>query len=203
MKDLLTNIKKAIEIINRTKNLTIQLTDPDAFINDTIPVGVSRKDWEESIKKAVRDLLFTADDLSYNFDCGFNFTDLLISENDTQAYTEAMKRIIKVIYDQYKYFRDLNDAIINAGAQNITGLKNPWNNISSCGNSLSASQSAFSNLSVDGNIEVQGEINADDIKVNGGQLSVSSELDELKKRNDALEAELGILKALLISKGVM
>ena len=48
-----------------------------------------------------------------------------------------------------------------------------------------------------------GFINADDIKVNGGQLSVSSELDALKQKNQALECELDVLKAMLASKGVI
>ena len=52
-------------------------------------------------------------------------------------------------------------------------------------------------------MEVRGVIDADDIKVNGGSLSVSSELDDLKKRNDVLETELNILKAMLADKGVI
>lgn len=39
-RDLLTNIKKAIEIINRTKNLTIHLTDPNAAISDEAPIVI-------------------------------------------------------------------------------------------------------------------------------------------------------------------
>jgi hypothetical protein len=199
MKDLLTNIKKAIEIINRTKNLTIQLTDPDLKITDEVPVGISKAEWEECLKEMVRrDILFTADDLAYNFDCRFNFADLLIPESDAEAYTEAMKRIIKAIYDQYKYFKNLGcGSSVNLNTQQtITGTNTypSWSTLS---------QSAFSNLNVAGGLDVNGEINADDIKVNGGQLSVSSELDDLKKRNDALKAELDLLKAILTSKGVM
>ena len=205
MRDLLTNIKKAIEIINTSKNLTIHLTDPDLEISDEVPVGVSRREWEESIKYAISDLLFTADDINYNFDCSFNYTDLLIPDTAGTLYTDAMKRIIKAIYDQYKYFKNLGTVSLNS-PQTISGSKvlsvNGGGNLS-WGNTLSMTQSAFSNLQVAGDLGVNGEIEADDIKVNGGQLSVSSELDDLRKQNQALEAELDTLKAILESKGVI
>lgn len=204
MRDLLTNIKKAIEIINTSKKLTIHLADPQAVVSDEVPVGVSRREWEESIKYAISDLLFTADDINYNFDCSFNYTDLLIPDTAGTLYTDAMKRIIKAIYDQYKYFKNLGTVSLNS-PQSITGSKvlsvNGGN--LSWGNTLSMTQSAFSNLQVAGDLDVNGEIEADDIKVNGGQLSVSSELDDLKYKNQVLEAELNALKAMLESKGVI
>ena len=164
MRDLLTNIKKAIKIINASKNLTIHLTDPNLVISDVPPVGVSRREWEESIKIDISDLLFTADDLVYNFDCSFNYADLLIPESDAEAYTDAMKRIIKAIYDQYKYFKNLGCVSLNS-PQTITGTKaysnSGWSNLS---NTI---QSTFSNLNVGSDMKVNGEIYADDIKVNG------------------------------------
>lgn len=206
MRDLLTNIKKAIEIINRTKNLTIHLADPNTVISDEAPIGVSMADWEECLKGVIKDVLFTADDLDYDFSCCINYTDLLVPESDEEAYTEAMKRIIRAIYDQYKHFKDLDGAFSNIGPQTIAGTKTynntGYNNISAYG-PLSISQSAFSNMQVAGDLNVNGEIEADDIKVNGGQLSVSSELDDLKKKNKALENELDSLKALLTIKGVI
>ena len=206
MKDLLTNIKKAIEVTNRTKNLTIHLTDPKTVISDEAPAGVPKADWEECLKGVIKDVLFAADDLSCEFSCNFNYTDLLVPESDEAAYTEVMKRIIKAIYDQYKHFKDLGSAFSNIGPQPIAGIKT-YNNAGYGGVSaygpLSISQSAFSNMQVAGDLNVNGEIEADDIKVNGGKLSVSSELDDLKKKNKALEDELDSLKALLTSKGVV
>lgn len=198
MRDLLTNIKKAIEIINRTKNLTIHLTDPNAAISDEVPIGVSKADWEECLKSVVNDVLFAADDLSCEFSCNFNYTDLLMPESGEEAYTDAMKRIIRAIYDQYKHFKDLGSVFSNIGPQTITGTKT-YNNT----RTLSISQSDFSNIQVAGGLNVNGEIESDDIKVNGGQFSVSSELDDLKKKNKALENELDSLKALLTIKGVI
>lgn len=203
MRDLLTNIKKAIEIINESKNLTIHLTDPNAVISAEAPVGVSKADWEECLKGAINDVLFTADDLDYDFSCCINYTDLLVPESDEAAYTDAMKRIIKAIYDQYKHFKDLDGAFSNIGPQTIIGTK-AYNNAGyNNTGTLSISQSAFSNMQVAGDLNVNGEIEADDVKVNGGKLSVSSELDDLKKKNKALEDELDVLKALLTVKGVI
>lgn len=206
MRDLLTNIKKAIKIINESKNLTIHLTDPNAVISDEVPIGVSMVDWEECLKGAIKDVLFTADDLTCEFSCNFNYTDLLMPESGEEAYTDAMKRIIRAIYDQYKYFKDLDGVFSNIGPQPITGTKTynntGYNKISTYG-PLSISQSAFSNMQVAGDLKVNGEIEADDIKVNGGQLSVSSELDDLKTKNETLENELDALKALLTIKGVI
>lgn len=206
MRDLLTNIKKAIEIINESKNLTIHLTDPNAAISDEAPAGVSKADWEECLKGVIKDVLFTAGDLTCDFSCNFNYTDLLVPESGEEAYTDAMKRIIKAIYDQYKHFKDLGGACVNTGPQTITGIKTynntGYSNVSAYG-PLSISQSAFSNMQVAGDLNVNGEIEADDVKVNGGKLSVSCELDDLKKKNKALENELGSLKALLTIKGVI
>lgn len=206
MKDLLTNIKKAIKIINESKNLTIHLTDPNTVISDGVPIGVSMVDWEKCLKSVINDVLFTAGDLTCEFSCNFNYTDLLMPESGEEAYTDAMKRIIKAIYEQYKYFKDLDGVFSNIRSQSITGTKTynntGYSNVSAYG-SLSTSQSAFSNMQVAGDLNVNGEIEADDIKVNGGKLSVSSELDDLKKKNKALEDELDALKALLTSKGVI
>lgn len=206
MRDLLTNIKKAIEIINRTKNLTVHLTDPNAAISDEVPIGVSKADWEECLKSVVNDVLFTADDLSCEFSCNFNYTDLLMPESGEEAYTDAMKRIIRAIYDQYKHFKDLGSVFSNIGPQTITGTgtynNTGYSNVSAYGH-LSTSQLSFSDMQVAGGLNVNGEIEADDIKVNGGKLSVSSELDDLKKKNKALENELDSLKALLTIKGVI
>ena len=55
MRDLLTNIKKAIKIINESKNLTIHLTDPNTVISDEAPIGVSKADWEECLKGVIKD----------------------------------------------------------------------------------------------------------------------------------------------------
>lgn len=203
MRDLLTNIKKAIEIVDESKNLTIHLTDPNAAISDEAPAGVSKADWEECLKGVIKDVLFTADDLDYDFNCDINYTDLLMPESNEEAYTGAMKRIIKAIYDQYKYFKDLDCAFSNIGSQTITGTKTYNNTGYNNTGTLSISQSAFSNMQVAGDLKVNGEIEADGIKVNGGQLSVSSELDGLKEKNKALEDELNALKALLTSKGVI
>lgn len=206
MRDLLTNIKKAIKIINESKNLTIHLTDQNTVISDEAPIGVSKADWEECLKGVINDVLFTANDLSCEFSCNFNYTDLLMPESDEEAYTDAMKRIIRAIYDQYKYFKDLGSIFSNIGPQSIVGTKTynntGYNNVSAYG-PLSASQNAFSNMQVAGDLNVNGEIEADDIKVNGGKLSVSSELDGLKKKNQDLEDELDTLKALLTIKGVI
>ena len=206
MRDLLTNIKKAIKIINESKNLTIHLTDPNAVISDEAPIGVSILDWATCLKSVINDILFTANDLSCEFSCNFNYTDLLMPESGEEAYADAMKRIIRAIYDQYKYFKDLDGVFSNIGPQSIAGTKTynntGYSNVSAYG-SLSTSQSAFSNMQVAGDLNVNGEIEADDIKVNGGQLSVSSELDDLKKKNKALENELDTLKALLTIKGVI
>ena len=206
MRDLLTNIKKAIKIINESKNLTIHLTDQNTVISDEAPIGVSKADWEECLKGVINDVLFTANDLSCEFSCNFNYTDLLMPESDEEAYTDAMKRIIRAIYDQYKYFKDLGSIFSNIGPQSIVGTKTynntGYNNVSAYG-SLSVSQHSFSNMQVAGDLNVNGEIEADDIKVNGGKLSVSSELDGLKKKNQDLEDELDTLKALLTIKGVI
>ena len=140
------------------------------------------------------------------FSCVINYTDLPVPESGEAAYTDAMKRIIGAIYDQYKYFKDLDGAFSNIGPQPITGAKAynnaGYSNVSAYG-PLSTSQSAFSNMQVTGDLNVNGIIDADDIKVNGGKLSVSSELDDLKKKNQALENELDTLKALLTIKGVI
>ena len=206
MRDLLANIKKAIKIINRTKNLTIHLTDPNAVISDEAPIGVSMVDWKECLKGVIKDVLFTADDLNCDFSCNFNYTDLLVPESDEAAYTDAMKRIIRAIYDQYKYFKDLGGVFSNIGPQPITGTKTyndtGYSNVSAYG-PLSISQNAFSNMQVARDLNVNGEIGADDVKVNGGKLSVSCELSDLKKKNKALENELDSLKALLTIKGVI
>ena len=206
MRDLLANIKKAIKIINESKNLTIHLTEPKTAISDEAPIGVSMADWEECLKCVINDVLFTADDLNCDFSCNFNYTDLLMPESDEEAYTDAMKRIIKAVYDQYKYFKDLDGAFSNIWPQPITGTKTynntGYNNVSAYG-LLSVSQHSFSNMQVAGELSVNGEIGADDVKVNGGKLSVSSELDDLKKKNKALEDELDSLKALLTVKGVI
>ena len=206
MRNLLTGIKKAIEIINRTKNLTIHLADPNAAISDEAPIGVSKADWEECLKGVIKDVLFTADDLSCEFNCNFNYADLLVPESDEAAYTDAMKRIIRAIYDQYKHFKDLGSVFSNIGPQTITGTgtynNTGYSNVSAYG-PLSVSQHSFSNMQVAGDLNVNGEIEADDVKVNGGKLSVSSELDDLKKKNKALEDESDSLKALLTIKGVI
>lgn len=203
MRDLLTNIKKAIEILNTSKNLTISLTDPQAIISDVVPVGVSKAEWEESVKEAIKDLLFTADNLYINFDCTFDYNDLRAVEGPNTRYQEAMQRIIKEIFERYKWAKSIGDVggLSSGQPQSITGLKT-FNNASSYG-PLCATNSSFSNLNVAGDLDVNGEINADDIKVNGGQLSVSSELDALKQKNQALECELDMLKAILTSKGVI
>ena len=206
MRDLLTNIKKAIKIIDESKNLTIHLTEPKTVISDEAPIGVSKADWEECLKGVIKDVLFTADDLSCEFSCNFNYTDLLVPESDEAAYTDAMKRIIRAIYDQYKHFKELDDVLVNIRPQPITGIKTynnaGYSNVSAYG-PLSVSQHSFSNMQVAGDLNVNGEIEADDVKVNGGKLSVSSELDDLKKKNKALENELDSLKALLTIKGVI
>ena len=206
MRDLLTNIKKAIKIINESKNLTIHLTDPNTVISDEVPIGVSMVDWEKCLAGVVNDVLFTTRDLSCDFSCEFNYADLLMPESGEAAYTDAMKRIIKAIYDQYKYFKDLDSVFSNIGPQPITGTKTynnaGYSNVSAYG-PLSVSQHSFSNMQVAGDLNVNGEIEADDIKVNGGQLSVSSELDDLKNKNQVLENELDALKALLTIKGVI
>ena len=203
MKDLLANIKKAIEIIDESKNLTIHLTDPNAAISDEAPIGVSKADWEECLKGVIKDVLFTASDLTCEFSCNINYTDLLVPESGEAAYTDAMKRIIKAIYDQYKHFKDLDCVFSNIGPQTVTGTKTYNNAGYNNTGTLSISQSAFSNMQVAGDLRVNGEIEADDIKVNGGKLSVSSELNDLKKKNKALEDELDSLKALLTIKGVI
>lgn len=201
MRDLLTNVKKAIEILNKSKNLTISLTDPSTIISDVPPVGVSMSEWKESILEIVKDLLFTADNLYINFDCSFDYEDLRAIEGPSTRYQEAMQRIIKEIYERYKWAKSIDEVsgTINGQPQTITGLKTygGWNLGSA------TMQSGFSNLQVAGDLNVNGEIEADDIKVNGGQLSVSSELDALKQKNQALEAELDVLKAILTSKGVL
>lgn len=206
MRDLLTNIKKAIKIINESKNLTIHLTDPNAVISAEAPIGVSIVDWEKCLAGVVNDVLFTADDLTCEFSCNFNYDDLLVPESGEEAYTEAMKRIIRAIYDQYKYFKDLGSIFSNIGPQSIAGTKTynntGYSNVSAYG-PLSVSQHSFSNMQVAGDLSVNGEIEADDIKVNGGQLSVSSELNDLKNKNQVLENELDALKALLTLKGVI
>ena len=206
MRDLLANIKKAIKIIDESKNLTIHLTEPNAAISDEAPIGVSMVDWEECLKCVINDVLFTADDLNCDFSCNFNYTDLLIPESDEAAYADDMKRIIKAVYDQYKHFKDLDGAFSNIGPRTITVTKTynnaGYSNVGAYG-PLSVSQHSFSNMQVAGDLNVNGEIGADDVKVNGGKLSVSSELDDLKKKNKALEDELDSLKALLTVKGVI
>ena len=201
MKDLLANIKKAIEILNTSKNLTISLTDPQAMIYDQVPVGVSKADWEEGVKERVRDLLFTADNLYMNFDCAFDYDDLRAVAGPNARYQEAMQRIIKEIFERYKWAKSIGEVsrLSSGQPQTIIGSKTygGWNLGSA------TLQSGFSNLQVAGDLNVNGEINADDIKVNGGQLSVSSELDALKQKNQALECELDVLKAMLASKGVI
>lgn len=197
MRDLLTNIKKAIEILNKNKNLTISLNDPNLEIPDVPPVGVSRREWEESLENIVKSILFTDNDTGFNFDCTFNYPDLLISDTAGTLYTNTMKKIIKAIYDQYKYYKNL-------GCQTTAGLKSyPTGGWINTGIPINLTSSSFSNLNVTGDMEVQGGIYADDIKVNGGQLSVSSELDDLKRRNKMLEDEITSLKVLLRSNGVI
>ena len=197
MRDLLTNIKKAIEILNKNKNLTIQLTDPGAFVDDRVPIGVSRQEFEENLKYVFSDLLFTADDLMINFDCTFDIADIRVEENNSTRYIEALQKIIKEIYERYKWAKSIGTVSLNS-SQTISASYPSWNNTLSLN-----TQAAFSKICVGDDMEVRGVIDADDIKVNGGQLSVSSELDDLKKRNDVLEAELSILKAMLKDKGVL
>jgi len=199
MRDLLTNIKKAIEVLNKNKNLTISLIDPNASVIDQVPVGVSRHEFEDSLHYILSDLLFTADDLMINFDCTFDIKDLRAEEGNSTKYIEAVQKIIKEIYDRYKWAKNMGRVYVGSGSQTITGTYPTWNTLS---NALS-SQAAFSNLQVAGDLNVNGVVDADDIKVNGGQLSVSSELDDLKKKNQALEAELDVLKAILKTKGVI
>lgn len=198
MRDLLTNIKKAIEVLNKNKNLTISLTDPNARVIDQVPIGVSVQEFEDSLHYILADLLFTADDLMINFDCTFDIKDLRAEEGNSTRYIEALQKIIKEIFKRYKWAKNMGGVYVGSGSQTITGTYPTWNSL----NTLSV-QSAFSNMNVAGDMEVNGIIDADDIKVNGGQLSVSSELDDLKKKNQALEAELDVLKAMLRSKGVL
>lgn len=208
MRDLLTNVKKAIEILNKSKNLTISLTDPTAVINDIPPVGVSMSEWKQCIIDQVKDLLFTADNLYINFDCSFSYDDLKAIEGPSTIYQEAMQRIIKEIFERYKWAKSIGEASqVSISGQSISGTKTYGGSWSLGSNTL---QSSFSNLQVAGDLNVNGEIEADDIKVNGGQLSVSSELDDLKKQNQDLrqklveaEYELGTLIDALRQKGVL
>ena len=206
-------VQDCIAIMKKQKDYDFEILCIDdgekyenAVISDEVPIGVSIVDWEKCLKSVINDVLFTAGDLTCEFSCNFNYTDLLMPESGEEAYTEAMKRIIRAIYDQYKYFKDLDGAFSNIGPQTITGTKTynnaGYSNVSTYG-PLSTSQSAFSNMQVAGDLNVNGEIEADDIKVNGGQLSVSSELDDLKNKNQVLENELDALKALLTIKGVI
>ncbi len=204
MRDLLTNIKKAIEVLNKNKNLTIQLTDPNASVIDQVPIGVSIQEFEDSLHYILADLLFTADDLMINFDCTFDTKDLRAEEGNSTRYIEALQRIIKEIFERYKWAKNMGGAYVGLGSQTITGLSSgPYLNTGGWNLGSTTLQSGFSNLNVAGGLDVNGEINADDIKVNGGQLSVSSELNDLKQKNQALEAELDVLKAILKSKGVI
>ena len=202
--DLLTNIKKAIEVLNKNKNLTISLTDPNAYVDDRVPIGVSRQEFEENLKYVFSDLLFTADDIDINFDCTFDVNDMRIEEGNSTLYMEAMQRIIQEIYDRYKWAKSIGTGItvgLKGCSQNISA---PYPTFTNLTNSLTLNtQAAFSKICVGDDMEVRGVIDADDIKVNGGQLSVSSELDDLKKKNQALECELDVLKAILRSKGVI
>lgn len=200
MKDLLTNIKKAIEIINTSKNLTIQLTDPDTFVDDRVPIGVSRQEFEESVKILLHGLLFTADDIGINFNCVFNIDDLRVEESNSTKYMKAMQKIIKEIYDQYKWAKNVetSSTVSLKNPQTISASYPTWSSL----NTLSV-QTVPSNICVGSDMEVKGVIDADDIKVNGGSLSVSSELDDLKQRNQILKAELDALKAMLEDKGVL
>ena len=190
MRDLLTNVKKAIEILNKSKNLTISLTDPQACINEEIPVGVSAADWKECILDQVKDLLFTADNLYINFDCSFDYDDLRAIEGPSTRYQEAMQRIIKEIYERYKWAKSIGE-VSSINGQSITGSKTYSNSVYNLGTTL---QSSFSNVQVASDMKVNGEIEADDIKVNGGALSVSSELDDLRKQNQALKDQLELLE---------
>lgn len=203
MRDLLTNVKKAIEILNKSKNLTISLTDPTAVINDVPPIGVSVSEWKENVLDIVKDLLFTADNLYINFDCSFDYDDLKAIEGPSTRYQEAMQRIIKEIFERYKWAKSIGE-VSSINGQSISGTKTYSNSVYNLGTTL---QSSFSNLQVASDMKVNGEIEADDIKVNGGQLSVSSELDELKKQNQVLETRLNtlqdILEAVLRDKGVI
>ena len=200
--DLFTNIHKAAEIINKNKNTHIYIVGgEEAGLNDTLPVGVSKSEWEKCIARNIKAVLMAADDLETNFNCAFALADLRAKPEDGLVYENAMKVIIRGIWEKYIYAKDLEDSLsaaavgsgvyVGSGSQTIQGV---WN---------TTLQSGFSNLVVSGGLEVSGEINADDIKVNGGLLSVSGELDDLKKRNDALKAELDTLKAILASKGVV
>lgn len=206
--DLFTNIHKAAEIINKNKNTHIYiLGGKNAGLEETAPVGVSKSEWEECIARNIKAVLMAADDLETNFNCAFALADLRAKPEDGLAYETAMKVIIREIWSQYTYNRDLEAAFnspgatVGSGSQTISGLSG--GTYLNTGGWNTTIQSGFSNLVVSGGLEVSGEINADDIKVNGGQLSVSSELDAMKKKNEALEAELDVLKAMLKSKGVL
>ena len=201
--DLFTNIHKAAEIINKNKNTHIYIFGgEEAGLEDTVPIGVSKSEWEQCIAQNINAVLMAADDLSAGFNCSFVLDDLRAKPSDGLIYEEAMKRIIKEIWSQYTYNRDLEATFINSSAQNITG-GGTYLNTGGWNLGSTTMQSNFSNVQVAGDLEVNGEINADDIKVNGGLLSVSSELDAMKKKNEALEAELDLLKAMLKSKGVL
>lgn len=190
MRDLLTNIKKAIEVLNKSKGLNISLTDDLAEI--TLP-DLDRADLENLY-------LMDKDDLFF-FSCDFNYDDLIAEESEDIIYLTSMKKIMARIYDAWKIAKKENDesTISLNGPQTISGAKVlsvNGGNLSWGGSTLSASQSAFSDLHVGGDLEVNGEIESDDIKVNGGQLSVSSELDRLTKETDVLKARLQQLEAL-------
>lgn len=208
--DLFTNIHKAAEIINKNKNTHIYIVGgEEAGLDDIVPpVGVSLAEWQQCIEASINAVHISADDLNTDFICGFLLEDLRAKPEDGPIYEEAMKRIIKAIWSQYTYNRDLEavfnspGATVGSGSQTIQG-GGTYLNTGSWTLGGTTLQSGFSNLVVSGGLEVSGEINADDIKVNGGQLSVSSELDAMKKKNEALEAELDLLKAMLKSKGVL
>ena len=190
MRDLLTNIKKAIEILNKNKNLTISLTDPEEIISDQIPVGVSIQEFEDSLHYILSDLLFTADDLAINFDCTFHIDDLRVEEYNSTKYMEAMQRIIKEIYDRYKWAMSFGTTHANLkGSQTITGTTHTYNNAGTlAGVSLGNSTSTFSS------------IYADDVMLNGST-SVKSTIDDLEQENTNLKNRLAALE--VIVRGLM
>lgn len=202
MRDLLTNIKKAIDILNDVKGTKI--IKPTLELFKAPPVGVSAADWREAIISRLQGFhLYTTDDLTLYVD----FTMLDTIDESDPLYDEVMKKLITKIYDAWKYTRDLHNVLgncpnggyvnINSTSQTITGSKILSTTGTTSWGNATALQSNFPDLHVAGDVDVKG-----DIMMQGGK-SLSSELDDLRQRNNDLRVELGILRQMLADKGLL
>lgn len=94
-KDMVQNIKVALDIINKNRGLNIQLEDPYITLSSATPVGISKFEHIDDMMMFIKTQLYFTSPQTGRFTCsGFSHVDLLVNSGNQTALNNIQTEIL-------------------------------------------------------------------------------------------------------------